>query len=96
MVVVALHTWIRYCRTRFGLASACSEGADASFSDLSDACDIVDLSDTPCGDFCSNINYMKNAGVIMQVLGAFAIVLTAISAVSVTLQLFFSRRFILL
>jgi uncharacterized membrane protein len=94
IVDLSLHSWIRYCGARFGLKSAYSEGADASFSDLSDACDVIDLSDTPCGDYCSNITYMKNAGVIMQILGAFAIVLTAVSAVFVTLQLLFSRRLI--
>jgi hypothetical protein len=94
IVDLSMHSWIRYCGTLFCLKSVYSEGAHASFSDLSDACDVIDLSDTPCGDYCSNITYMKNAGVIMQILGAFAIVLTAVSAVFVTLQLLFSRRLI--
>jgi hypothetical protein len=93
IVDLSLHTWIRYCGTRFGLKGAYGS-LDLSFSDIKDLCDIFEVSDTSCGNYCSNIDYMNDVGVIMQVLGAFAIVLTAVSAAFVILLLFFSKQFI--
>jgi hypothetical protein len=93
IVDLCLHTWIRYCRTRFGLTSAYSKYDDETLSVLIDLCD-DDTSDGPCGDLCSNLKYLRDAGIEMQVLGAFAIVFTAASAVLIILQLFFSKQLI--
>jgi hypothetical protein len=66
IVDLSLHTCARYYATWFGLARECSEGSR----------DLKDVREVLCGDFCSNIDYMKNAGVVMQILGAFAIIST--------------------
>lgn len=93
IVDLSLHTWIRYCDARFSLTYLYSdEFTDVSLSDLIDDC-YDGYTDGPCGDVCSNLKHIRDAGNTMLWLGAISIALTAISAVSVVILVFTSKRF---
>ena len=93
IVDLSLHTWIRYCYARFSLLYLYSDEFDQqSLNSLISDC-VGGYSFGPCGDLCSNLKHIRDAGHAMLWLVGLSIALTAISAVCVVVLVCTSNRF---
>jgi len=94
IVDLALHSWIRYCEVRFGLKEIYSDDfEDENLGDLVSDC-VSGYSSEDCGDICSNLKHLRDAGNVMEWLGALAIVFTGISAICMIVLAFSHKRII--
>jgi len=95
IVDLVLHYWIWYCGVKFSLTNAYDGPFKMSLSSLADDC-VSGYSSEDCGDICTNIKHLRDAGNVMEWLGALAIVFTGISVFCMVLLVFIPKRFLVI